>query len=123
VGSALISIQWLELTPQDGGVFTKTLGVLELPKSSTVPHVLQLIGFTQEKISHLLQHRAVAVYGLYATENTLLYDGDRLEILDDLKFDPMESRRRRAQHKVLTKYQKELAKHQRRSRKQVKTDT
>jgi hypothetical protein len=33
----------------------------------------------------------------------------------------MDSRRRRAQHKVLTKRQKELARYERRSRKQGKT--
>lgn len=117
----MIHIQWLELKPSDGGVLTHATTALELPVASTVAHALVAIGLNDSQISALLNQRAVAVYGLYATENTVLHEGDRLEILDDLKFDPMESRRRRAQHKVLTKRQKELAKYERRSRKQGKT--
>ena len=71
----------------------------------------------------MLERRAVAIHGMYATESTILFEGDRLEILDELQFDPMESRRRRAQHNTLTKRQKELARYERRSRKQAKTNT
>lgn len=95
--------------------------MLEVPAACTVAQALKTIGLHDSQIAALLNQRAVAVYGLYATENMVLHEGDRLEILDDLKFDPMESRRRRAQHKVVTKRQKELAKYERRSRKQGKT--
>ncbi|HAV74837.1 MAG: RnfH family protein [Limnobacter sp.] len=94
---------------------------LNVPEKTTVEQALQAIGLSSERIALLLKERAVAVYGLYATEGMLLHPGDRIEILDGLSFDPMESRRRRAQHKVLTKRQKELAKYERRSRKQSKT--
>lgn len=114
-------VHWLELGSGDGGVLTSRPSPLNLPEKSTVEHALQAIGLSNDRIQHLLRERAVAVYGLYATEGMVLHSGDRIEILDGLSFDPMESRRRRAQHKVLTKRQKELAKYERRSRKQSKT--
>lgn len=119
----MIHIQWLELKPEHGGVLIQQPNSLEIPAESTVPVALKTIGLTEARISTLLEQCAVAVFGLYATETTVLHEGDRLEILDELNFDPMESRRRRAQHKVVTKRQKELAKFERRSRKQAKTKT
>lgn len=116
-------VHWLELGPGDGGVLTSTPTPLNLPEKATVEQALQAIGLSGERINLLLTERAVAVYGLYATEGMVLHSGDRIDILDGLSFDPMESRRRRAQHKVLTKRQKELAKYERRSRKQSKTAT
>jgi putative ubiquitin-RnfH superfamily antitoxin RatB of RatAB toxin-antitoxin module len=117
----VIHVQWLELKPQDAGILTEPAKFLQLPANTTVGQALHAIGLDPVRIHNLLDQRAVAVYGLYATDNTVLHDGDRLEILDGLKFDPMDSRRRRAQHKVLTKRQKELARYERRSRKQGKT--
>jgi uncharacterized protein len=116
-------VHWLELGPADGGVLVSMPKPLKLPEKATVEQALQAIGLNGERIKLLLAERAVSVYGLYATECMLLHPGDRIEILDGLSFDPMESRRRRAQHKVLTKRQKELAKYERRSRKQAKTNT
>lgn len=114
-------VHWLELRPGDGGVLTSSPTPLDLPEKTTVEQALRAIGLDEDRITGLFKERAVAVYGLYATESTILHPGDRIEILDGLSFDPMESRRRRAQHKVLTKRQKELAKYERRSRKQSKT--
>ncbi|VWX35838.1 putative cytoplasmic protein [Limnobacter sp. 130] len=118
-----MQVHWLELGPNDTGVLTASPKLLELPEKATVEQALDAIGFSAERISSLLNQRAVAVYGLYATPGMLLHPGDRIEILDSLCFDPMESRRRRARHKVLTKRQKELARYERRSRKQSKTTT
>lgn len=115
-----MQVQWLELKPTDGGVLDGQPHTLDLPESSTVAQALSQIGLDAPTIEKLLQERAVAVFGQYALENTVLYAGDRIEILDRLNFDPMESRRRRAQHKVVTKRQKELARYERRSRKQAK---
>lgn len=117
----MIQVQWLELKPKDAGVLTAPPEVLNLPPQSTVRQALLAIGLDLARVKDLLEQRAVAVYGLYATECTVLHHGDRIEILDGLKFDPMDSRRRRAQHKVLTKRQKELARYERRSRRQGKT--
>lgn len=82
---------------------------------------LSVIGLNPAQATLLIQDKAVAVYGQYAADDTVLHEGDRLEILDALCFDPMESRRRRAQHKIKTKRQKEMARHERRSRRQSKT--
>jgi putative ubiquitin-RnfH superfamily antitoxin RatB of RatAB toxin-antitoxin module len=117
----VIQVQWLELKTKDPGVLTTLPEVLQLPPQSTVKQALLAIGLDPARVQQLLEQRAVAVFGLYATDKTVLFDGDRVEILDGLKFDPMDSRRRRAQHKVLTKRQKELARYERRSRKQGKT--
>lgn len=115
----MIRIQWIELKPEDGGILSREPSALEVPTGCTVPQALQLLGFTPETVHKLIESRAVAVFGLYSTEHTVLQEGDRLEILDELKFDPMASRRRRAQHKAVTQYQKDTAKHLRRSRKQA----
>lgn len=114
-------VHWLELGPGDDGVISASPTAINLPEKTTIEQALQAIGIDNARIARLLKERAVAVYGLYATGGTVLHPGDRIEILDGLNFDPMESRRRRAQHKVLTKRQKELAKYERRSRKQSKT--
>jgi uncharacterized protein len=114
-------VYWLELGSGDGGVLTTRPSAINLPEKATVEQALHAIGMDTERIAWLLKERAVAIYGLYATEGMMLHPGDRIEILDGLSFDPMESRRRRARHKVLTKRQKELAKYERRSRKQSKT--
>ena len=116
-----MQVQWLELEPKEGGVLVNKPQLLDLPEHCTVVQALSTLGFNPAKITELLAQRAVAIYGLYATDRTVLYDGDRIEILDSLSFDPMESRRRRAQHKVVTKRQKELARYERRSRRQAKT--
>lgn len=116
-------IQWIELNTADGGVLTRAPALLDVPQGTTVPQALAAIGFGQARITEMLEQRAVAIYGMYSTETTVLFEGDRLEILDGLQFDPMESRRRRARHKTLTKRQKELAKYERRSRRQAKTNT
>jgi uncharacterized protein len=119
----VIRIQWIDLNTADGGVVNRLPAQFEIAQGSTVPQALAALGFGSARISEMLEQRAVAVFGMYATENTVLFEGDRLEILDGLQFDPMESRRRRARHKTLTKRQKELAKYERRSRKQAKTNT
>lgn len=118
----MIRVEWIELKNTDDGVLTRSPETLQLAPGSTVPQALALIGLSADVITTLLQKRAIAVHGLYATDNTVLFGGDRIEILDELQFDPMESRRRRARHKTLTKRQKELARYARRSRKQAKTD-
>lgn len=119
----MIRIQWIELNSGDGGVLTREPSLLDLPQGSTVPQALAALQLAPSRINDLLERRAVAIHGMYATESTILFEGDRLEILDGLQFDPMDSRRRRAQHKTLTKRQKELARYERRSRKQAKTST
>jgi uncharacterized protein len=115
----VILVHWLELKPETGGIIEQPPIPLQLPSGTTVAQALRQIGLSDDKAMELLKNRAVAVYGHYAIEDTVLHDGDRLEILDALIFNPMESRRRRALHKVKTKRQKELARYERRSRRQA----
>ena len=45
----------------------------------------------------------VGVFGVPRSASYVLHDGDRIEVYRPLVFDPMESRRRRAQHKAARK--------------------
>ena len=47
-----------------------------------------------------LRHNKIGIYGKLKPLDTVLRDGDRIEIYRPLQADPMESRRRRAQHKT-----------------------
>ena len=83
----MIRIEWIELKPADGGVLTREPTSLEIPQGSTVPQALGEIGLLAKQIAQLLETRAVAIHGMYATENTVLFEGDRIEILDELQFE------------------------------------
>lgn len=93
-----IKLSWIELTSQDTGILQRMPTHFTLPEGSTVGHALDALNFGQVK-EQLLKSRSVAVFGQYALAETLLHEGDRIEILDALRFDPKESRRRRAAHK------------------------
>ena len=47
-----------------------------------------------------LTHNKIGIYGKLKPLDTVARDGDRIEIYRPLRADPMESRRRRAQHKT-----------------------
>ena len=47
-----------------------------------------------------LTHNKIGIYGKIKPLDTVARDGDRIEIYRPLRADPMESRRRRAQHKT-----------------------
>lgn len=109
-----MNIQVIELRAEDGGMLNRQPSVLNLNEPFSVSHALGLLGYSPLTAHEMLNKRAVAVFGLYATAETTLCEGDRLEILDDLRFDPKDSRRRRAEHKA----ESVPGKPQRRSRKQ-----
>ena len=94
-----MEVFWIELSPSDPGLLLKLPQVLCVPHGATVLQALLQIGLDPDKTKSLLAQRAVAVFGLVAGLDTCLYPGDRIEILDELRFDPMESRRRRARHR------------------------
>lgn len=94
----MLSITWIELKSDDGGILERNPQEIKIPEGSTVSNALDAIGLGGTK-EDLLKSRSVAVYGQYALADTRLYDGDRIEVLDTLRFDPKESRRRRASHK------------------------
>lgn len=97
--AAFIEVSWIRLNPEDPGVLTRLPQLISLQEGSTVLEGLLQIGLPQSTAHKLLKTRAVAIFGVYALESTLLHTGDRIEILDKLLADPMESRSRRVAHK------------------------
>lgn len=67
---------------------------LRLPQGSSALDALIASGLIEAE--GLLPPFDLGIYGRRCTAQTLLSDGDRVEIYRPLRFDPMESRRRRA---------------------------
>ncbi|MDH4395774.1 MAG: RnfH family protein [Limnobacter sp.] len=95
----LMGVSWIRLNPEDAGVLTRAPEPLELPVGATIVQGLLAAGIAQNTVHRLIKTRSVAVFGVYALDSTVLYEGDRIEILDKLLADPMESRSRRVAHK------------------------
>ncbi|UOF93956.1 MAG: RnfH family protein [Bordetella sp.] len=79
--------------------------ILILPQESTVDDALK-----QSELKDYFEDLdpwkyGVGVFGENRTPTSKLFNGDRIEIYQPLKFDPMESRRRRA-NKLGKKFQK-----------------
>lgn len=71
---------------------------LTLPKDSTAATAL-----TQSQLYHdhpEAKSLPSGIFGELCSADTVLADGDRLEVYRPLVFDPMESRRRRAKHRA-----------------------
>lgn len=96
---ANISVGLIVLTDRDGGILTREPSIHALAEGISVQDALLQLGWDEANCSALLASRSVAVFGKYALADTILVNGDRLEILSPLQFDPKESRRRRAEHK------------------------
>jgi hypothetical protein len=65
---------------------------LELPAGATVADALSAAGWRDEP-----ENVGYAVFGVRATRETELREGDRLELLRPLVADPKDARRRRAE--------------------------
>src|SRR5690554_4935521 len=85
---------------EPGMVWQKTLS---LPNGATVGQAFAQSGFMQECPDLATQVAGLGVYGQRCPETHLLNDGDRVELYRGLRFDPKESRRRRAAHKQRVK--------------------
>ncbi len=72
------------------------LFLLDLPVGSTAGEALRQSGLDQE--TSLPEAVELSVFGRPCRRDTVLTDGDRVEVLRPLVFDPKESRRRRAAH-------------------------
>ncbi|MCC2595543.1 RnfH family protein [Pusillimonas sp. MFBS29] len=72
---------------------------LTLPAGSTVGQAIDASGFARSNPDYPQAVLAVGIYGQTCTLDRQLAPGDRVEIYRPLNFDPMESRRRRAQHR------------------------
>ena len=64
---------------------------LELPAGSRVGDALSAAGVTDDP-----ETVAYAVYGVRVDRQTVLHEGDRIELLRPLQTDPRDARRRRA---------------------------
>ena len=67
---------------------------VDLPEGATVAAAVTAAGFASD--AEIVGH---AVFGVRATPDTVLREGDRVELLRPLLADPKESRRRRAESK------------------------
>ena len=79
------------------------LETLALPVGSTIAHALSaselVIRFPALQPAIAAGETKVGIFGKVKTPETVLRDGDRLEVYRPLQADPKESRRRRAKHK------------------------
>lgn len=72
---------------------------LRLPVGATAGHALRESGFQAAFPGVDPWTQGVGVFGKACQADTPLLDGDRVEIYRALTFDPMVSRRRRAEHR------------------------
>lgn len=72
-------------------------------QDQTVISVIESSGFFQEFPYFSYNNIQYGVYGLIVSGDSIVKNNDRIEIYRDLVFDPMQSRRRRAQLKQTTK--------------------
>lgn len=82
--------------PSAGGAWLRTLC---LAAGATLAEALAASGFAQDFAGLDPWQHGVGVFGQRAEAQTLLRDGDRVEIYRPLSFDPKESRRRRDAHR------------------------
>lgn len=72
---------------------------LTLPAGATLADALRESGFEAAFPGQDPWEQGVGVFGKLCRAETPLFDGDRVEIYRPLTFDPMVSRRRRADHR------------------------
>lgn len=72
---------------------------LDINVGSTIEEAIHHSGLLADYPDIDLDNTKIGVFGKLKTLDTLVREGDRIEIYRPLRADPMESRRRRAQHK------------------------
>ena len=81
------------------------LETLAVPAGSTIAHALAASGlgarFPALQAAIAAGEARVGIFGKVKTPDTVLRDGDRIEVYRPLQADPKESRRRRAKHREL----------------------
>lgn len=82
----MIQVQLVRAWPQAHEVTT-----VELEVGARVEEALELAGWSLDGV-----FVGLAVFGQAANEQTLLHDGDRVELLRQLELDPKQARRLRA---------------------------
>lgn len=76
------------------------LVAISVPAGATLRQAVQASGLLQRYPAIDLDQQKVGVFGKVRPADTLLRDGDRVEIYRPLQADPKETRRRRARHKA-----------------------
>ena len=71
---------------------------LDLDEGATLAQAVAAAGFADDA-----ETTGYAVFGVRAGAETVLRDGDRVEVLRALQIDPKEARRRRAEERPLKK--------------------
>ena len=72
---------------------------LKVKKTTTIRQAIELSGLLQQYPEIDLHQNKVGIYSKLKELNTELRDGDRVEIYRELRVDPKEARRRRAEKK------------------------
>jgi uncharacterized protein len=72
---------------------------LKVKKNTTIRQAIESSGILQKCPEIDLNQNKTGIYGSLKDLNTVLRDRDRVEIYRDLKVDPKEARRRRAEKK------------------------
>ena len=75
----------------------QALVAIELQEGATVERALQAVAAMPPFADLPLDSMSVGIFGRLASRQTLLKEGDRLELYRPLAADPREARRRRAQ--------------------------
>ncbi len=93
-----MQISAIVMDAADSGVLLKAPRTLDVPSGCTIEEALVFLGVKTDAIEGLIRSKCIAIFGETCKPGQRLHEGDRLEFLDELHFDPMESRRRRASH-------------------------
>lgn len=94
-GAAQIQVELIHAA-SSGRIWRQTL---EVAVGSTIQQALQRSDFYREFPELAQSAPEAGVYGQACSLDRAVAEGDRIEIYRPLRFDPMESRRRRAEHK------------------------
>ncbi|MBC7204675.1 MAG: RnfH family protein [Pusillimonas sp.] len=98
INATLIQVELVFAEP--GVLWRKTL---QVALGTTARQALDKSGFAQAFPGKAKYVAALGIFGQQCQEDHILANGDRLELYRPLRFDPKESRRRRAMHKQRVK--------------------
>ncbi len=73
---------------------------VSMPAGATLLQAVRESGLLQRYTDIDLAQQKIGIFGKVKTADTLLREGDRVEVYRPLQADPKETRRRRAKHKA-----------------------
>ncbi len=74
---------------------------VSMPAGATLLQAVRESGLLQRYTGIDLAQQKIGIFGKVKAADTLLRDGDRIEVYRPLQADPKETRRRRANHKAM----------------------